>query len=919
MTYRHHHHHLAHLTPEELAAHDPSTHLHHHVYSGISRRGFLRGGVAAAIGVWVVRIDRALGAPLARLQGNPKRIYLAPDDHTDYFWSGNEDQYRQWFLQMLDYYLDRADDTAGKPSQYQSRWNCDGSFWVWTYEQNRTSAQFTRLITRIRDGHVGVPLNALCVCLGGVPAEAVLRGMYYPGQLERRYNVRFHLAYSMENQTLPYGLGALWAGAGAKYSWKGICGCATQVQDIGNREHEIYWWVGPDGSRILMKWYSLYADGESAGGYAEARHPSSVVPFVDSNSGFLARYVYPIIGLFGQGWDDSSTMDQTIVNSAPLLSNSSRQIIVSNEYDFFQDFESTNGASLPSLSCGFGNEWELAGAALAEPAARVKRAVEKLRTAEALATLVNLKDLTFMNGREATRDLAWMDLGLYWEHNMGGGPGDLTNQRIAWQKRLATEIETYVNGLFNDAATALGGLIQKSGVNMRFYVFNPLSWVRTDIADFPYNGSSNIHVVDLSSNQDVPLQIISIVANDGVTTTTYLRILATDVPSVGYKVFEIRSGLGADFSAGAPTANGSVIENQYYQVTVASTGAITSLIDKQNSNRQYVQAGQALNYLGPGTGSITIENAGPVSATLLITVNSSNPLKRRTRITIVRDTKRVEIRNDLDQNFDATYTWDFRFNLNTPDLRHEEVGAVILARLTSAATNPGHYSPRNARYDWLTLNHFADMTGSGSAGVTLSNADCYYMQRGASTYTTLDTTTARIKVLVGGRDLAGGVVYNQGGDTHFLQRFALQTHGAYDQVGAMKFALEHQNPLVTGAVTGGSAYPEQTFSLLTIDNANVLLWALKPADDGIFGSGVVARVWNLSDAAANFTLTLPDDSIASANELTHIETPLGSAPVNAGALSSSATAQQIRTFSIYPESLFANFHNHVFLPVILKD
>ena len=125
---------------------------------------------------------------------------------------------------------------------------------------------------------------------------------------------------------------------------------------------------------------------------------------------------------------------------------------------------------------------------------------------------------------------------------------------------MATEIETYVNTLYADAATALGGLIQKTGSNTRFYVFNPLSWARTDIADFPYSGSSNIHVIDLAANQDVPSQIVTIYG------ATYLRILATNVPSVGYKVFEIQSGPGTDFSAGAPTATGNnIVENNFYK------------------------------------------------------------------------------------------------------------------------------------------------------------------------------------------------------------------------------------------------------------------------------------------------------------------------------------------------------------------
>ncbi len=104
--------------------------------------------------------------------------------------------------------------------------------------------------------------------------------------------------------------------------------------------------------------------------------------------------------------------------------------------------------------------------------------------------------------------------------------------------------------------------------------------------------------------------------------------------------------------------------------------------------------------------------------------------------------------------------------------------------------------------------------------------------------------------------MAGMGFSNQGGDSNFLQRFALQTHGAYDQAAAMRFAMEQQNPLITGTVSGGSAYPADQFSLLTISNANVLLSALKPADDGIF-NGIVARVWNLSNSPANCTLNLP--------------------------------------------------------------
>ena len=113
----------------------------------------------------------------------------------------------------------------------------------------------------------------------------------------------------------------------------------------------------------------------------------------------------------------------------------------------------------------------------------------------------------------------------------------------------------------------------------------------------------------------------------------------------------------------------------------------------------------------------------------------------------------------------------------------------------------------------------------------------------------------------------------------------------------MKFALEHQNPLVAGVVTGGNTYPETSYSLLTIDNPNVLLWALKPADDGI-AQGVIARLWNLSSSSLDFQMAFPHHSILSADQTTHIETPIGPATVLDGILSGALTTQQMKTYAV---------------------
>lgn len=820
-----------------------------------------------------------------------KRIYIAPDDHTDYMWTADEATYNAAFLNMLDYYLDRMDATAANPSQFQARFNPDGSFWLWTFEHSRTTAQFQRLMNRIQDGHLSAPLNALVLINGGTPAEAVIRGMMYPGMLERRYKVRFPMAVAMEDQTFPFGLPSLWAGSGAKYSWKGVCGCATHVTGLGDRGREIYYAGGLDGSKVLMKWNSLF-DNQSIGGYAEARDPLASIDLVDSNSSFTSRYPYQVIGAFGQGWDDLQTTDNSFITAAQSRTTADRQVIVSNMLDFFQDFEASNGSRLQSYAASYGNEWELLVSSLAEVSAKIKRDTEKLRTVDAMSTMVALNDPGFLNSRTAQRDKAMLNFGLYFEHDWTADGPVSRGARAAWSRRLEQETSDYINGLDADLRVELGKEISRTGSEQRFYVFNPLSWTRSDFADIKmklYN--RKIKVVDVSTGQEVPSQILR------TATGETLRIFAENIPSVGYKVFEIRPGAGQTIS-NAATVAGNVIENSFYRITIASDGAITSLIDKTRGDREVVSTvnGRVMNDLGGDrSGSVTVQDVGPASVTLRAV--SQSPVGHQTLITLYHNSDRIDIMNEITQNFGSVRTWSYSFNISSPDVWHEEVGAVIRARLLN---DGGHYAPANARYDWLTLNHFADIhNGSvNDFGITLSNWDDYFMKLGSSTDSSLDTSTPQINVLAGGQvDGSSLGIQGQGGDNYFLQRFAIRTHGAYDQTAAMKFALEHQNPFTTGYVDGlGNVerpYPSSSFSLVQISDPNVLLWAVKPAEDGI-SRGIVVRVWNQSGQPAAYSLGL-SRPVTSAEKVTHIETTIGNATVKAGQLTALAAQQQIQT------------------------
>ena len=835
-------------------------------------------------------------------------LYIANDDHTDYLWTADAETYAKVFVELLDFHLALADETQSNPPPYRNRFNADGSFWLWEYARQKSPAEFARLIQRIKDGTISVPLNALVSCYGAQPAEAVLRGMYYAGKLAREHGLRFTQAVAMENQTLPLGLVSLWAGAGAKYTWRGICGCASRMDKSSwaKREHEIYWYTGLDGQRVLMKWHSLEPGGNKhSGGYAEAFDPVAAINFLDSNPGFLIRYrapgasePYSVRAAFGFGWDalNRKTGEPYTPNPniyvqtehfhviAKAQTTPKCQVVVSNQEDFFRDFEALYGKQLPSQCVTYGNEWDLYSASMVETSARVKRSVEKLRAAEALAALVSLKTPGFLKGRESARDRAFINLGLYWEHDWTADGPITRSQRAAWQNMLATEIESYVEKLHTDGAKALGEQITKRAALPTFFAFNPLGWVRDTVADFPYEGSEAIAVYERSSGKPVAHQLVVLQGK------TYLRIRARALPSVGYKVYEIRTRKSsvARKLAAQVSQNGTVIENNKIRLVVRPDGAIVSLIHKGR------ELATVLNELGAGPSAsapIQVVNAGPVSVTLLC-----QSAEQRTAITLFQDSERVEIRNEILGNFSDVRHWSFGFKLDAPVVHTEEVGAVIQLKTKAEG---GDYANTHARYDYATLNHFADISaGNGKTGVTLSNADLAFVKLGESTPSQLDTLTPTLHVLAGGQiDGAGLGIQAQNGETHFLQRFALRPHSGYSKTEAMRFALEHQNPPVTGWVQGTApAYPEAEFSLLTISHSDVLLWALKPHEDGI-AKGLVARVWNQAKTAQTVWLT-PAIPLHQAVRLTHIETALEPLALTNSALETTVEAHRMATFGL---------------------
>jgi len=106
---------------------------------------------------------------------------------------------------------------------------------------------------------------------------------------------------------------------------------------------------------------------------------------------------------------------------------------------------------------------------------------------------------------------------------------------------------------------------------------------------------------------------------------------------------------------------------------------------------------------------------------------------------------------------------------------------------------------------------------------------------GTSVIKWLDPRTPQIKVLADGQiDAPGLGIINQDGDSYFENFFALRPDkNGFDAASSMKFSMEHQNPLVAGRIKGESGYNDQSFSLFVISNTHILVWSMKPVEEGI--------------------------------------------------------------------------------------
>ncbi|HQP44851.1 MAG TPA: glycosyl hydrolase-related protein [Thermoanaerobaculales bacterium] len=837
-----------------------------------------------------VVLAAAAAAILAAGPAGAHDVYLMNSNHTDYNWNATAAQYDAAMLADLDYYLLQIAATAGNPPEEQSRYVPDCWWWLHLYQEHRSPAQFRQLLDAIRSGHITIPLNPFVTLYGALPTEAAIRAGYYPGRIAREFDLGFPLAEYRESATMPWGLASIWGGSDVRFSWKGICNC-YQSAPLRN-DDELFWWQGPDGKELLVKWYNLIGDNRDWGGYSEARLNLNDPARIDLNITRTQTRMpgIPLTGLFDAGWDEVGYQTTSFVDSAQGYNalGTGNTAIVSNGVDFFEALLSSGVAdALNTLRGGWGSDWDMWPASLAGRTARARRAFERMRTAEALAVWAQRHDPNFWTPVRARLEQGLFSAWKYFEHNWdvtAGGPSlaQMQDDKEAW----ASAFETAVDQSINAADTAISALFSTPSED-RVAVFNPLGFARTDIAEVAVPSPGPYVVTDVATGLEVPAQVIE---RGGA---RFLQLIARSVPSLGYKVFAYEPGTPGSFPPAATVTPGTrTIESALYRVRLGGRGQIVEAVHKAPSPDVQLAGANGLNDLGSGTiQSVVAENVGPVSATLRATLASP---ARTVRITLCSEVDRIDVQDTIDQNVSGFRTYSFHANLPGAQIRFEEVGAIARPGMV---TEGGDYLP-GTRASRMTLNHFVAFARP-DYHLVLSNWDAFAMKLNDSTDSAFDLTGDTVHVVVMEQPTGAGTS-DQGGDGFFLNRFALRgVAGAIDAPEAMRTALAHQNPLHVIALPRNQNGPlaAPSAGLLSVDADNVVVTAFKPAEDA--WQGYVVRLWELGGEPTVVEIDGSSMGILKAWPSSLIETDTGPAALAAGGvIQVPVDANEIQTFRL---------------------
>jgi alpha-mannosidase len=365
-------------------------------------------------------------------------------------------------------------------------------------------------------------------------------------------------------------------------------------------------------------------------------------------------------------------------------------------------------------------------------------------------------------------------------------------------------------------------------------VFNTLSWNRSGLVHVPPNQSTGSNSIIDEKGKTVLSQQLS---------TGELLFMASDVPAFGSKNYIL---LKKKNKVSGSFAQGNILDNGLVKVIIdPQTGDISSLVYKTNeysgaktgialNNYRYLHGDDSPDKaIGTKDVKISIEENGPLIATILVESKAEGCNSLRREISVIAGQPYIEIKNTIDKQAITAKEgvhFGFGFNISNPVTRVDiPWGIMELEKDQLSAAN------RN----WIAFQRWLDISGKDN-GITFCSLDAPVFESGAITANILGGATNSLKWM---RKLQpSATIYSWALNNHWHTNFPLSQEGIiqfryrilphdskYDAGSANRFGLEQSQPLIAIPVQPGIA---SNAPVSVEGSSNILITILKTGDTG---------------------------------------------------------------------------------------
>jgi len=428
----------------------------------------------------------------------PKRwtLYWLSSIHTDVGYTDFQERALEVHRKNLDAAL------AWLTTHRDFRFTAECALQVLSHVENRSAEAGDALVQAIREGKIGWQALFANMLTGLLDHDTLARLVWPAGKFARERGLTFLSAQitDVPGQTLTFPM--MLAASGVKYLASGPNPeravpllPASAGGGEGTAYPQLYYWEGPDGSRVLHWRAHHYGDGTRFGfdvGPDEMGRRLS--DWLLNQPAFLAQnWPYDMALLYGADWQDNALMKEALVKNVEEFGRRFTwpRIVTGRAEDFFREVERRYGAKVPVRRGDTGLYWEDGAASTAAELAAFRSAQLAARAVEVLALwdgrIESPDDDVVERRRERVeaRTAMWRELLLFGEHTWGAAESvdaPASRQTVAqweYKKRFIDAAAAGSGDLINEGLLRLGRATRSGRGRL---VFNAGSWERTDIA-----------------------------------------------------------------------------------------------------------------------------------------------------------------------------------------------------------------------------------------------------------------------------------------------------------------------------------------------------------------------------------------------------------------------------------------------------